>query len=284
MGKYKKILVPYDGSVSSKNALKQAIKLSETEKSWIKVLAVVPSYEGDLSLVGVSNIKAAMEGPTEQLLDEAKAIADEAGISIMSNIVHGETYERIVDVAESENCDVIVMGRRGIHRLQRMLMGSVTSRVIGYSHKDILVVPRDTDIGWSHILLSTDGSEYSEIATEHALNFAASYGGDLTAVSVVDVTDEFYAQAPEAVEKMIENSKTVLENVKKKGESLNIKTETAVKEGEAYEKIIELSNEKKADVIFMGSHGRTGLKKILMGSVTEKVIGHAPCPVMVVKF
>jgi nucleotide-binding universal stress UspA family protein len=283
MSRYKKILVPFDGSVSSKNALKQAIKLSETEKSWIKVLAVVPSYEGDLALVGVSNIKAAMEGPTEQLLEEAKAITDTAGISIMSRIVHGETYERIVDVAASENCDLIVMGRRGKHRIQRMLMGSVTSRVIGYSGEDVLVVPRDASIGWNHILLSTDGSKYSEVATEHALNFAESYGGDLTAVSVVDVTDEFYAQAPQVVERMIEKSKTVLENVQKKAESLNIKTETAVKEGEAYEKIVELANEKKADVIFIGSHGRTGLKKILMGSVTEKVIGHAPCPVMVVK-
>lgn len=283
MGKYKKMLVPFDGSVSSKNALKQAIKLSEIEKSWIKVLAVVPSYEGDLSLIGVSNIKEAIDGPTEKLLEEAKSIADAAGVSIMSNIEHGEAYDRIVDIADSENCDLIVMGRRGLHRIQRMLMGSVTSRVIGYSGKDVLVVPRDASIGWNNILLSTDGSKYSEVATSQAINFAKSYGGDLMAVSVVDVNDEFYALAPHLVEQMVEKSKAVLENVLKKAEALSIKTEVAVKEGEAYMKIIEVANEKKADVIFMGSHGRTGIKKLLIGSVTEKAIGHSPCPVMVVK-
>jgi nucleotide-binding universal stress UspA family protein len=283
MGKYRKILVPFDGSVSSQNALKQAIKLSETEKSWIKVLAVVPSYEGDLELVGVANIKAAIEGPTERLLSEAKKLAKEEGATIITNVEQGEAYERIVDVADTENCDLIVMGRRGIHRIERMLMGSVTSRVIGYTQRDVLVVPRDASIGWKNILLAADGSIYSEAATEHAINFAKFYGGDLTAVSVVDVTEEFYAQAPKMLDKMIEKSKRILEDVKKKAEASNVEIETLVREGEAYEKIVELTNVIKADVIFMGSHGRTGLKKLLMGSVTEKVIGHTPCPVMVVK-
>ncbi len=283
MGKYRKILVAFDGSVSSKNALKQAIKLSQTEKSWIKILVVVPDYEGDLELVGVSNIKAVIEGPKEKLIASARDIAAAESATIITDAEQGEAYERIVDVADAENCDIIVIGRRGIHRIERMLMGSVTSRVIGHTQKDVLVVPRDVSIGWKNILLATDGSKCSIAATEHAINFANSYGGNLIAVSVVDVTDEFYAQAPQAVDRMIEKSKGYLEVVKKKAETSNVKIEPAVREGEAYEKIAELASVRKADVIFMGSHGRTGLKKLLMGSVTEKVIGHTPCPVMVVK-
>ncbi|MEF9438675.1 MAG: universal stress protein, partial [Candidatus Mariimomonas ferrooxydans] len=68
-----------------------------------------------------------------------------------------------------------------------------------------------------------------------------------------------------------------------KAEASHIKAETVVKEGESYQKIVEVAEEKGADVIFMGSHGRTGLEKLIMGSITEKVIGYAPCPVMVVK-
>ncbi len=283
MGRYRKILVAFDGSLSSKNALKQAIRLSREEKSWLKVLAVVPDYEGDLELIGISNIKSLIEGPKEKLISEAKEIAQEEGATVLADAEQGEAYERIVEVADAENCDLIVMGRRGIHRVERMLMGSVTARVIGHTQKDVLVVPRDATIGWKQILLATDGSRYSDVATEHAINFAKSYGGDMVAVSVVDVTDEFYTQAPQMVEDMIERSKRILQGVTEKAEASNIKIETLVKEGEPYQKIVEVAKEKDAGVIFMGSHGRKGVKKLLMGSVTEKVIGHAPCPVLVVK-
>ena len=63
-----------------------------------------------------------------------------------------------------------------------------------------------------------------------------------------------------------------------------MKAETFVGEAEADEAIVNLAKEQKASVIVVGSHGRTGLKRLLMGSVTENVIGHAPCPVLVVKF
>ncbi len=283
MGKYRKILVPFDGSVSSKNALKQAIKLSQKEKSWIKVVVVVPAYEGDLELVGVSNIKKVIEGPTEKLLDEARDIADAERATIITNIEHGVPYKRVVDVADTENCDLIVMGRRGLHRIERVMMGSVTSRVIGHTKKDVLVVPRYASIGWEKILLATDGSKYSKGAIEHAINFANSYAGELIAVSVVNTTEEFFALAPQVVDGMIEKSKGILEDVKKKAKASNVKIETAVREGEAFEKIVELAKIRKADVIFMGSHGRTGVQRLLMGSVTEKVIGYTLCPVMVVR-
>ncbi len=59
--------------------------------------------------------------------------------------------------------------------------------------------------------------------------------------------------------------------------------ETAVPLGRPYEAILKVAQAKKANLIVLGSHGRTGLKRLLMGSVTERVIGQAPCPVLVVK-
>jgi nucleotide-binding universal stress UspA family protein len=283
MGNYRKILVAFDGSESSRNALRQAIKLAQVEKSWIKVLAVVPSYEGELDLTGVKNIREVLKGPAAKLLSEAEEIAKAEGATIITGVEQGKAYERIVDVADAENCDLIVMGRRGLHRLERMLMGSVTARVIGHASRDVLVVPRDASIGWKNILLATDGSKYSETALEHAVNFATAYGGELTAISVVDVNDEFYAQAPQLVDQMVEKSKTVLEEAANKAKAAGVKAETFIKEGDVHIKIVELAEEKKVDIIFMGSHGRTGLKRLLMGSVTEKVIGLSHCPVLVVK-
>ncbi len=282
MGKYRKILVAFDGSESSKNALRQAIKLANTEKCWIKVLSVIPAYEGEMEL-WVRGVKDALRKPGEKMLSEAMEIAKSEGALIMTSLEEGEAYERIIDTADGENCDLIVMGSRGMRLIESTLVGSVTARVIGYTHRDVLVVPKDTTIGWRNILIATDGSKYSKATTERAIEFAKSYEGDLMVISVVDVTDEFMAQAPGLVEEMVKKAKGIVESVKKKAEASNIKSENFVREGETYKVIVELAKKENADVIFMGSHGRTGPKRLLMGSVTERVIGHSPCPVLVVR-
>lgn len=283
MGRYKKLLVAVDGSESSMHALKVSFKFAINEKSWITVVSVVPHYTGDLDSVAVGDIMASMRKPCEDALLKAREMAEREKALIKTVYEEGEPYERIIDLAESENCDLIVMGRRGLRRLERMLVGSVTARVIGYSPIDILVVPRDTTVSWETILLATDGSKYSMTATKRAIDFAESYGGELKAISVVDVPAEFYGEAPQIVDDMIKKAKGYAEDVKKQAESAGVKTETFVREGESYLAITDLARKQDINTIVMGSHGRTGLKRLLMGSVTEKVIGHSPCPVLVVK-
>lgn len=283
MGRYKKILVAFDGSESGKNAVRQAFKLANDEKCWITVVSVAPPYHGDLDLVAIKDVMASLRRPCEEALREAEKIAAQEGALIKTVCEEGEPYERIVDLADAENCDVIVMGRRGLRRLERALVGSVTARVIGHTQRDVLVVPRNAQLGWSKILVATDGSRYSDAATAKAISFAESYGGDLLIVSVVDVSPEYFAEAPKAFEDMIKKAKEHTAAVKKLAEAAGVRAETYVGEAEADEAIVNLATEKKVDMIVMGSHGRTGLRRLLMGSVTEKVIGNAPCPVLVAK-
>lgn len=283
MGLYRKILVAFDGSESSVNALHQAFTLANDEKSWITVATVVPSYEGDLDLTGVKDIHKTLQHTGEEMLSKARAIAEKKRALIKTVLEEGTPYEKLTDIAEAENAGIIVMGRRGKSRLERAFVGSVTARVIGYSARDVLVVPENASIGWKKILLATDGSRHSVSATEKAVNFAKSYGSELAVISVVDVPAEFYAEAPKAVEDLIRKAKGFVAAVKKKADDSGIKTSTFIGEGESYEVITNTANHEKADVIFMGSHGRAGFRKILMGSVTEKVIGYAPCPVLIVK-
>ena len=115
----------------------------------------------------------------------------------------------VVDLADSENCDVIVMGRRGLRRLERVLVGSVTARVIGHTKKMSLLCPEELQVGWKNILLATDGSKHSDIAANKAINFAKSYGGELLVISVVDVPSEFYAEAPQVVDDMARKAKRI---------------------------------------------------------------------------
>src|SRR4030067_3817651 len=107
MAKYRKILVAIDGSEASKNALKQAVKLANDEKCWITVVSVMPPYEGELELVGVKNIRAAIKKPCEDALVEAEKISVTEGRSIKTVCEEGEVYERIVGIAEAENWGII---------------------------------------------------------------------------------------------------------------------------------------------------------------------------------
>lgn len=102
-------------------------------------------------------------------------------------------------------------------------------------------------------------------------------------MSVVDVPTEFYGVFPQAVENLIKEAQGFVDKVQKKAELFGIKVSTFVEEGDAYQAITNLAKDEKADIIFMDSHGRTGLKRLLMGSVTEEVIGHTNCPVLIVK-
>ena len=283
MARYRKILSAVDGSISSIHALRESFKFASNEKCWITVSSVVPSYVGDLDMIGVGDVMDAMKKPCEVALKDAERLAREEGVLIKTVCEEGEIFERISDLAAAENCDLIVIGRRGLHRLERSLVGSVTARVIGYSQRDVLVVPVGTHVGFQRVLVATDGSKQCRAAVERAIDFSRSYGGEISVVSVVDVTAEFYAEAPQVVDDMIHKSKGYVEEVKEQAEASGVKVEAFVKEGEAYQAIVELAKERDVNIIVMGSHGRTGLKRLLMGSVAEKVIGYAPCPVLVTR-
>ena len=284
MGKYRKILVAVDGSESGRNALRQAFRFASDEKCWITVTSVIPPFTGDLDLTGVKgDVRASLAKPCQDALHEAEQLAREDRALIKTVCEEGETYERIVDLADAQNCDIIVMGRRGLRKVERTMVGSVTARVIGHTQRDVLVVPAGAVLGWKKILVGTDGSKFSDIAVNKAIDFAKAYGGALVVVSIVDVPTEFYAEAPQAVEDLVSKAKSYTAAVKKKAEAAGVKAETFVGESETYEAIIKLAKDEAVDVIVMGSHGRTGLRRLLMGSVTEKVIGHANCPVLVAK-
>lgn len=281
MAKYRKILVAYDGSPSAKNALSLAGQLAKEDKSWIKVLAVVPSYEGDLDLIGVSNIKEAIAGPGERLLADARQFAESEDLHILTNLEQGEPYEKIVHVADEENCDLIIMGRRGLNNLERELMGSVTARVIGHTTKDVMVVPEESSLAWGKILLSTDGSASCDNALARALEIAQEHGSKLSAVSVVYTNDEFYALGQKVVQGLYQKADEILAKVKNWAGDLGVQADLHVKDGEPHQAVVDLAASIACDLIVMGSHGRKGLTRLLMGSVTERVIGYAGCPVLV---
>ena len=136
---------------------------------------------------------------------------------------------------------------------------------------------------YKNIVLAYDGSKFSNKALQEAISLAKSSGGSLLILSVVDITDEFEAEAPGLTDKMTEKLLRSAQKALEKAVAARVKAKVEVHVGDAYEMIVETARKKKADIIVMGSHGRTGLTRLLMGSVTSRVIGHAPCSVIVVR-
>jgi nucleotide-binding universal stress UspA family protein len=141
----------------------------------------------------------------------------------------------------------------------------------------------DAVVGWKTVLVATDGSSHSAVAAAKAVDFAASYGGRVVALAVVDLPDEVYGVAPGAVETLVEKARGHAGAVGALAEKAGVCCTVNVREGASAPTIVQIAKEEGAGVIVMGSHGRTGLARLLMGSVTEKVIGHAPCPVLVAR-
>lgn len=281
---YRKVLVPIDGSPSGFHALEQAFQFSSTEKSWILVVCVAPDYEGDLdSVVAGSNILKEMRRPCEQALVKAKEIAAMRGYIIKTILEEGDPSSRIIEIAEDHNRDLIIMGRRGLSNLERVFVGSVTQRVIGQYHGDVIVVPENATIGWEKILVTTDGSPCSQAAVERAVRFAQAYEGTIDVVSVVDVPAELYGDAPGLVEDMGRKARKYAEAAVQLATAAGISATAHTAEGTAYEIITDTAKKLGSHVIVVGSHGRTGMRRLLLGSVAEKVIGLSSCPVMVVR-
>ncbi|GLI53847.1 universal stress protein [Thermodesulfovibrio yellowstonii] len=280
---YRKILACIDGSEESFHAFEEAVKFSKEIGITVFALTVAPPYHGDISLIGIGLSLEELNKPYKDTLSRAKDIANKYGVLVKPLYEEGEPFEKIVDISEEISADLIVMGKKGMSALREVLMGSVTERVIGYSNIDVLIVPKDSTIKWNKVLVAVDVSPYGERICGRAIEIAKNFGSELNVISVVEVPSEVFAIKPEIFDTHLEKIKQYLKNLETKFLKENILTNTIIEEGEPYRKIMETAEKIKADLIIIGSHGRTGLKRLLMGSTCQRVTGLSKVPVLVVK-
>jgi nucleotide-binding universal stress UspA family protein len=284
MERYRKILVAVDGSESSRNAFRQACRIVRHDKSWITAVTVIPPYQDQFQTLNVrEKVSKTLKHEGDKILSDIQDIGKAEDVYVKFRIEEGSPADSILDIAEENFFDLVVTGRRGKSRMERSLIGSVSARVIGHSKCDVLVVPRDTAVKWDTLLLPTDGSQYSTSSTQKAIGIAKVYGARIKVISIVDVTEEFQAQAPDAVENLVKQAWQYVKAVGRRADEMGVHADHFVREGDSYKVITDMARKEAADMIVMGSHGRTGIKRLFMGSVAEKVIGYAPCPVLVVK-
>lgn len=265
--KLDKILISTDGSEAAKFAAQAAVELAKHCGSTLYAICVaeVPIFAAEF-VETLPQLVDAIEKRAKQALDDVKSIADNFGVKCETISYTGpEPYKYIIDEAIKNSVDLIVLGKKGI------MLGAVGSKVIGNAPCKVLVVPVGATLNFGRILLATDGSVYSNIATSEAIGAAKRFNSELIAVSVAK-RDSDVAYCEEVV-------KTVKEASEREG----VKVQTVVAKGEPFEQIADVANKNAAGLIVMGTYGKTGIEKFFMGSVTEKVIGTVARPILVVK-
>lgn len=271
-GRMERLLVATDGSEASRNALAAAIELAKVCSSKLEIIAVavvLTDLEYDSALPWV--IEDA-EKEMHKKLEAVKDMVKEGGIDCDVIVHRGEDpYVEIVGEAVKNMADMIVVGTHGRKGFKRFVMGSVASNVIGHAPCKVLVVPMGARIDYSTLLVATDGSAHSDTAVSEAISIAKRYGSSLIVLSAAS-TDEEVATAEKNVKHALELAD--LEDVRKEGMVLR---------GRAEEAIVEAAEKVAAGLIVMGSHGKTDLRSLLMGSVTERVLSHGNTAVLVAK-
>jgi len=270
VGKLEKLLLSTDGSQYSEGAIREAISFASKCSSRLYVCMVLetnPEYE----TIG-SSVFEKEEAEAEAHLASIRSRAEEEGLEC-ETVFHEsvEASQAIVDEAIENKVDMIVIGRRGRKGLAKALLGEIAAKVIAHAPCKVMVVPRAARIEYKNILVATDGSAHSDAALTEAVAIAKRCGSHLIALSAM--RDE---SGQEEAKKQVAKA---AELAQKEG----VSAEAVTPMGRPSEEIVETAGGRGVDLIVMGTYGKTGIKKLLMGSATEKVIGYAGCAVLVVK-
>ncbi len=270
LAKLEIILLVTDQSEFSEGAIREAIKFATKCSSKIYALMTLetnPEYE----TIG-SSVFEKEEEEVQAHLESLKARAKEAGVACETVFREADDAARaIVDEAVERKVDMIIIGRRGRRGVAKALMGEIAAKVISHAPGKVLVVPRAAQIEYRNILVAVDGSIHAHAALVEAVAIAKRCGSKIIALSAIRDESERQEHSKYANE--------AAERAKKEG----IEAEAITPTGRSFNTIVETAGGRGVDLIVMGTYGKTGLKKVLMGSATEKVIGHSGCAVLVVK-
>lgn len=297
--KIKKILVPTDFSDNADQALAYATKIAMSgDSSEITLFHVISLFQDDpnnpaLRFPNVEQLLQSLEKTALSRFNELEILHQQ--ISINKKTVRGiSAAEEIINLANSEEIDLIVMGTHGRTGLSHFLMGSVAERVIRHQPCPILTIKqshavRELEPILEKFVVAVDFSNYSKMALIHAVDLASVFDATLEILYVIEeqIHPAFYVTGETSLLSIFpdlrEKSLRALQEYAEKEIKNKVEYSTHVREGRAYSEIINFAEEQNADMIFMATHGLSGLDHFLIGSTTEKVVRKAKTPVFTVK-
>ncbi len=277
---YRRILVATDGSEKSQPATSYGLKLAKNMGSEVTAICVID----DVLDVGVQQAESVLYQRGQEAVGSVVEQGKDAGVNVRPIVASGIPTDEIVQA--SFDHDLIIMGTAGRTGVSHLLLGSVAEKVVRYAHSPVLVVHGGDELmGADHkvgkVLIATDGSNSSTRAIAQGLTLAKLMGAQVTALSVCAPGASSPGPVEDASIGSTEACQQATKLVVEEGEKVNVTVLPVVLSGTPAEEIVKTSTDH--DLIVMGTVGRTGLAHIRLGSVAEKVVRQASCPVLVVR-
>ncbi len=287
------VLVATDFSPTAEAAVQWGGELAHARRGRV-VLVHAVDVHGPLTdfLPSPPDLDEQVRAAASSRLDETAAALRTRGLDVDSRLELGVASQAVVRVAEELAPDLVVQGSRGLTPgLTHLLLGSTAQRIVQHCPRPVLTVhpeDRDRHRAVRHVLVPTDFSHDAEgawlavrtlfdgeglrVTLLHAYHLPIEY----TAYGTIPTSLPFHADvAVIAEEKLAEAAASLAAD--------GLTVESVAKEGYPPEVIADTARELGVDLVAMGTHGRTGLRHLLLGSNAERVIEHAPCPVLTVR-
>lgn len=284
----RKILIATDGSEASEKAADFGIETLKFEGA--KVYAVYVIDTASYGSVPMDEKKLKRIEQLEEMGRKATSYverkAKDAGMEAESIVLQGNPAEEIVDFAEEQRVDMIVVGSLGKSGIKRFMLGSVSEKVVRRAKIPVLVVrEHKEEKPYKQILIAADCSKATEKAVDFGIEIARLNGAKVYAVHVIDpifndLMEEAWAE--NAYEQFKKIGREAVSYVEEKGKAAGMEVESAVLEGNPAEKIVDFAEEQKVDMIVVGSLGKSGYEQFAIGSVSAKVLRNAKVPVLIV--
>ena len=296
MLRVRKILVATDLSDAADDALRQAHELAVSSGASFEVCYIVPNPMRSSPLF--THRQEAHETELASLLERASTevglrVATTTGreaSSVSVLVDDGVPYARVVQLAEEHHIDLLVVGSHGYTGLRQALLGSVADKIVRYAHCAVLVARPSPKTG--NVVAASDFSDPALPALGAGADEAKRRGGKLTMMhclegetAIVDPMGGIMGvgvatRAPEITSQLKKMARDKLHEALK---HFDAEGESLVVEGNAARAIVHAAESHQAELVCIGTHGRTGLKRLLLGSTAEVVVKAAPCSVLVVR-
>jgi nucleotide-binding universal stress UspA family protein len=295
----KRILFPTDFSRCAEQALTHAIHLTKLYQAELHVLhaVVLHGYTDNNPEYGFANIESIhrwMEHEASNHMSSILESLERDQLRIKRAQMRGISAAPVIlEYAKEFDVDLIILGTHGRRGLGHLFLGSVAEEVVRLAPCPVLTIrerKEPTPIEeLDRILVPIDFSEHSKNALKYAKQMAASYDSRLQLLHVTEraIPPSFYAfekyQFLDPMETIRNKSKEATNRFLQETEGPELAAEIHVIEGRAAADISDFAKDHHSDLIVIATHGLTGIEHLLMGSVTEKVVRRASCPVFTVK-
>lgn len=285
---YKRIIVGFDGSEYSKAALAEAGHWAKIHDGKVILFHSVYFDQEEFGILPELFSKR-FEPARKMCRDMKMAFEREFGLELEIKVVEGEAPEMLLREASEIGADLISMGTYGRKGLGRLIMGSVTSRVIAESPCDVLVVKRPCTecLGrYESILVPYDGSKPSQLALARAAELTAEDPARIILTYIIPRYEEMvnFIRTEGIQQLFYKEAERLMQGAESTARELGISNlDIRIDEGSPADRIIAITEETKSDLIIMGSSGWRKLNRAIIGSVAERTISNSLVPVIIVR-